>query len=283
MRGKSARGLVCTAVALGLAVGFAASAGAADEPSLKGTFTFNGEAKSLPFVYVIPEAKGFYDDADPTYKVLFVAREVPERELDEHIWDAAYLELGITRTAEFDDAPKWQVYSQNIVADPDAGGNVSGGTYPELELTSTGPDTFAGRVYTKAPLDFFGDTIAYDFTFSAPVSDPDAPIGDPLPAGGGEPGKAYLAWVAALHAGDLAKLKTMVPAEMAAQFDEEDAAEGLEFMQMMTPTDIKILGGSSDGATAILKVEGMMDGEKVAGEVTLVKMDGHWMAKKSSW
>jgi len=281
MRGYRALGLCCIVICLGMAMGVAATA--ADAPSLKGTFTVNGETKALPYVYVIPEEKGFYDEADPTFKLLLVGREVPERELDEHVWDAALIELGITKTAEFDDAPKWQVYSQNIVMDPDAAGNVSGGTYPELELTASGPDKYAGHVWTKEPIDFFGDKIAYDFTFSASVSDPDAPIGEPLPAGGGEPGKAYLAWVAALHAGDLAKLKTMVPAEMAAQFDEADAAEGLEFMQMMTPTDIKILGGSTDGTTAILKVEGMMDGEKVAGEVTLEKMDGHWMATKSSW
>ena len=283
MRGIRVFGLAGIVVCAGMAVGFAAVAGATDGPSVKGTFTVNGETKALPYVYVIAEKQGFYDEADPTFKVLFVEREVKVRDLDEHIWDAAYVELGITKTAEFDDAPKWQVYAQNIVMDPDAGGNVSGGTYPELELTSTGPEVVAGHVYTKAPLDFFGDTIAYDFTFSAPVSDPNAPIGDALPAGGGEPGKAYLAWVKALHAGDLAKLKTMVPAEMAAQMDEPDAAEGLEFMKLMTPTDVKILGGSTDGTTAILKVEGMMDGEKVSGEVTMQKMGDRWMSTKSSW
>lgn len=54
-------------------------------------------------------------------------------------------------------------------------------------------------------------------------------------------------------------------------------------MKSMTPTDLKILSGSSDGKTAILEVEGKMDGEKLRGEITLVKEGEHWMATKTSW
>ena len=114
----------------------------------------------------------------------------------------------------------------------------------------------------------------YDFTFKAPLSDLNAPIGDPLPPGGGEPGKAYIAWVEAVHSGDPQRLKPLVSPEL---------AEELELMKSMTPTDLKILSGSSDGKTAILEVEGKMEGETLRGEITLSKEGEHWMATKTSW
>lgn len=266
-----------------VAGGLAPDARAGEGASVSGTFTANGTAVALPFVYVWALDKGFYNDSDPAWKVLFVERAVAERELDEMVWDAAYVELGITRTAEFGEEPELQVYSQDIKLSADSGGNLSGGTYPKLVLESTGPERFAGRVYHAEPQQFFDDTFQYDFTFSAPLSNPNAPVGDPLPAGGGEPGKAYLAWVAAVHSGDLARIKALVPAEMAAQLDAEDAKMALELLAAMTPSEVTVVGGSSDGSTAVLEVEGTMDGEKSKGEITLEKVGEHWVARSSSW
>lgn len=122
-------------------------------------------------------------------------------------------------------------------------------------------------------------------TFSVPLSDPNAPIGDLLPAGGGEPGRAYLKWVEVVHAGDLERLKSILPPEMAAQLDAataEEARENIEFMQLMTPTGVTILGGSTDGEIALLEIEGLMEGEKVSGEITMTKTGDFWMPTKSS-
>jgi hypothetical protein len=271
------------AVLVGLA--WVASAAQAAEPaSVKGTLTANGQTVKLPYVYVYALEKGFYDPADPTWKIFFVEHPVEARKLKEPIvfMDAAYVELGVTRTKEFGDKPGLQIYSQDIKMSAETA-NISGGNYPKLELSSAGPERFAGRVYHAEPQKFFKDTFQYDFTFSAPLSDPNAPLGQALPADGGEPGKAYRAWVAAIHSGDPARLKPLVPADMAAQLDQPDAKKDLEMMASLTPTDVRILGGSSDGTTAILKVEGLVDGKKVKGEVTLQKTGGFWLATKSSW
>jgi hypothetical protein len=254
---------------------------AAEEATVSGVLVANGEEISLPYVYMWAEKEGFYDPADPTWRILFVEHPVEERDLGDPVWDAAWVELGITRTAEFGDGPELQVYSQSLKLSADSGGNISGGTYPEIEIEGLGSDRLSGRVHHLEPQEFFDHTYSYDFTFSVPLFDPDAPIGEPLPAGGGEPGAAYLEWVAAIHSGDLERIKGLVPAEMAELVgagSPEEAQEELEFMQMMTPTDIKILGGSSDGETAILQAEGMMDGEKTTFEVTLTKMGDSWVA-----
>jgi hypothetical protein len=251
--------------------------------SVEGSLVVNGTTVELPYVYAYAQKTGFYDEADPTWTLLFVSHPVDERSLDDHIWDAAYVRVGITRTAEFGDEPELQVLSQDIRFSADAQGNVSGGTYPQLELASAGPEIFAGRVYHTEPVEFFDDTFRYDFTFSVPLSDPFGPIGEPLSAGGGEPGAAYLAFVDAIHAGDLERLKALVSPDQAAMLEGEDAQDNIGFIQMMTPTGVEILGGSSDGETAILQVTGTMDGDSVAGEITLVNQDGLWIATGSAW
>jgi hypothetical protein len=48
-------------------------------------------------------------------------------------------------------------------------------------------------------------------------------------------------------------------------------------MKEMTPTDVEITGGSSDGETAILQVTGTMDGEAITAEVTMMLHDGTWI------
>jgi len=272
-------GLVMMASGLALASGPAAS--------VEGSFVANGVKTELSHVYVYAEKKGFYDEADPTWKLLFVEHPVEERELDDSIWDAAYIRLGITRTAEFGDEPELQIYSQDIRFSADQAGNVSGGSYPELELSEAGPDRFVGRVNHAEVQTIFDDSFQFDLSFSAPLSDPFGPIGDPLPAGGGEPGAAYLAWCDAVLAGDIERLGKLMPAEQAAMLDDEEfqdnIKEELEFMQLMTPTDLEIISGSSDGETAILHVTGMMDGEKVQGEITLTLIDGRWINTEAAW
>jgi hypothetical protein len=260
----------------------------ADEPaaSVNGSFVANGEKVELPYVYVYAERQGFYDEADPTWSVLFVEHPIEERELDDHVWDAAYIRLGITETSEFDDEPTLQVYSQDIRFSAEQAGNISGGTYPELEITKTGPERFSGRVHHPEVREFFDDTFQFDFTFDIPLSDPFAPIGDALPADGGEPGAAFVAWCDAVHAGDMARLKALMPAEQAAMLESEDEGqikEDLEFMKMMTPTEVEVLGGSSDAETAILNVTGTMDGQAVQGEITMALTDGRWVTTDAAW
>jgi hypothetical protein len=251
--------------------------------SVEGALVVNGTTVELPYAYAYAQKTGFYDEADPTWTLLFVSHPIDERSLDDHISDAAYVRVGITLSAEFSDEPELQVLSQDIRFSADAQGNVSGGTYPQLELAGTGPETFAGRVFHAEPAEFFDDTFQYDFTFSVPLADPFGPIGEPLPAGGGEPGAAYLEFVDAIHAGDLERLKALVPPERAAMLEGDDAQEIIGFIQMMTPTGVEIVGGSSDGETAILQATGTMDGVAATGAITLVHQDGRWISTDEAW
>jgi len=239
---------------------------------------------NFPYVCVCAEEeeKGFYNEKDPAWRVVFAEKPIEVRKLDGFLSGFAYVKIGITRTADSGEKPKLQVYSQDVMLSA-GGGNISGWPYPELELQSAGPEGFAGRIHLAKPAEFFDDKYQYDFSFRAPLSDPHAPIGDPLPAGGGEPGKSYLSWLDAVRSGDIDRIKAMLPPEKVEMLEAEDAKESIEFLQIMTPGDVKILGGSSDGSTPIQKVEGTMDDSKMFGEITLTKQGESWVTTEESW
>ena len=278
---------VCTAVvsvAL-LSMTMTLPTAAAEPAEMSGVLIANGEEVKLPYVYVWVEEKGFHDPADPTWTILFVDREVEERKLGDPVWDAASVEIGVTEMTDFEGKRKLEIYLQAITLSAKSGGVLSGGTYPKFELEGLGTERISGRIYHTETQKFFDKSYSYDFTFSASLSDPNAPFGDPLPADGGDPGRAYLKWVKTVHSGSLDDLRGIVPSEMATELDSispAEAQEQFEFMQEMTPTGVQILSGSTDGEIAILKVEGMIEGEKVTLEITMTRMGELWIPTESS-
>lgn len=138
-------------------------------PKVSGTFVANGKTIQLPYAYVWAEEEGFYHESDPTWTIVFVEHPVEEEDLD-FLSGTAWVRLGITHSAEFSDEPELQVYSQSIRLSAEAGGNVSGGEYPRIELTSTGPERFTGRVYHEETQKIFDDTFQYDLTFDLPFT-----------------------------------------------------------------------------------------------------------------
>jgi hypothetical protein len=105
----------------------------------------------------------------------------------------------------------------------------------------------------------------------------------PLPAGGGEPGKVYLAQQKALKAKDVAALKKLVSAARAKEMDTPDFQEMLGMISEMAPSNVQITGGTQTGDTATLSVTGDGGGEKMKGEVSMVKEATGWKVEKESW
>lgn len=251
----------------------------AQEPGrVDGTLTIDGEAIALTHAVIYAEEEGFYRPDDPTWTLVFSSSEISPRDADDFFLDPS-LRIGITWTSEFGDEPKLEILSQTLRFEDIS---ASGGTYPTLEITSRGDDAWVGRVVHAEPQEFFDHTYQYDLSFHAPMVDPNAMVGEPLPAGGGEPGAAYLRWTEAIHSGDLDALRELVPADMATMLDEPDAAESLEMMAMMTPKNVKILEGSIDGSEAMLRIEGTIEGEPVRGEITLMRQGEFWLPTGSS-
>jgi hypothetical protein len=115
---------------------------------------------------------------------------------------------------------------------------------------------------------------------------PPPPPGQPLPAGGGEPGKAYLALNRAVQAGDIDAILAMLPAARAAEMrkarQDPGFAEQFAFMQAMTAQNVKIKSGRIDGDKAWLEFDGTEGDTLRSGTVEMVREAGRWSVVSES-
>jgi len=99
-------------------------------------------------------------------------------------------------------------------------------------------------------------------------------------AGGGAPGKAFLAYHRALVAGDRAALEPRLSAERREVWDNAERAgdlEGfLEYLGSTHPSSVQVAEGYVKGDHAILLVTGEASFGKVRGEVSMRLEDGAW-------
>ena len=166
-------------------------------------------------------------------------------------------------------------------SNPNASFNSSG--YGEFKLVAAPAGRIAGRWVLAEPDDFFGETYDFDLNFDVAIT---PPPGTPLPADGGDPGKAYRAWTAAVAKGDIKVLGALVGSEYDAwrikSDDEGDVKAVLKDLRDGTPVQAKVLRGRIDGEAAVLWIEGKdRDDILRRGRVLLAREDGTWRFKEA--
>ena len=159
---------------------------------------------------------------------------------------------------------------------PNASFNSSG--YGEFKLEQAPAGRLTGHWTLSEPDDFFGETYDFDLQFDVAVT---PPPGKPLPGDGGEPGKAYRAWTAAVAKGDLPVLRRLVGRDYDAwrikSDDQDDVKSALKDLRDGTPVEAEILSGRIDGDGAVLWVQGMdRDDILRRGRVQMQRVDGVW-------
>lgn len=105
--------------------------------------------------------------------------------------------------------------------------------------------------------------------------------GTKLPADGGEPGKDYMTYVKAVHKKDGATIRKM--AEVPPGTSDKDFKGQMEMAAAITPTDQKIVTGTMNKDTVVLKVTGKLDGKKQYGTIEMQKKGGVWKIRKEDW
>ena len=150
------------------------------------------------------------------------------------------------------------------------------------EFSTRTPERIAGRVRYKAPVEIDGVATNLDVSFDVPVLS--APQGAPLPKGGGEAGKAFLAFAGAVEKGDFAAAQKLLSAAKAPDFAqeewetaEENAASGLDILRAWLLKKPKVTGGESFDDRVVLEVEGeMFEDTQALATVRMVREDGGW-------
>jgi hypothetical protein len=165
----------------------------------------------------------------------------------------------------------------------------SGVGVQKLNLTSITATRVAGTVGMEKPDNFFDEKYQYNANFDLPIEKPFvAPLpvlkGTPLPAGGGEPGKAYNAYLKLLAGGDMKAFLGGVTAARANEASSDpDFKKLFPLLQAMQPKGVKIVSGAIDGNNATLLTTGKDDDQTSNGTITMVKEAGLWKVEKEEW
>ncbi|MGZ8831023.1 MAG: hypothetical protein ACXW2Q_11680 [Thermoanaerobaculia bacterium] len=156
----------------------------------------------------------------------------------------------------------------------------------KLDMKTWTKDQVVGSISIPAD-DFFDEKFQYTATFDAPIQTkaaekPVALKGTPLPAGGGEPAKAYGAYRKAVAAGNIPAFRKLVVAEMVKETESADFKQMFPLVQAMQQKTIRITGGSVDGDDATLLVESLSE-KNMKATVTMRREGGQWKVARESW
>lgn len=129
------------------------------------------------------------------------------------------------------------------------------------------------------------DDPAAEISFDLPITKygPMARVGTPLPADGGEPGKALMAVINATHAGNFDQMLALTHPDRRERIQKAKAsgetAKMLEMAQKFTPKISKITGGGINGDKAWIEFDGTNGGGAMKGSASLTRVDGQWFVK----
>ncbi len=159
-----------------------------------------------------------------------------------------------------------------------------------------------GKLQLKAPMTMRAngrfilsddDKLKCDLQFDVPMAGKGAPIpvakpwGVALPAGGGEPGKVYLALHNATLKGNIDSMLMFVTKErvdkMREARREPDFPQMLAMIKAFEPATVRIVSGRADAVRAELQIDGKeSDGSVMTGTVKLIKEAGGWKVDQVS-
>jgi hypothetical protein len=146
-----------------------------------------------------------------------------------------------------------------------------------------------GRVYSTAPLRTMdGTTYTVDLRFAVDVPSP--PVGDALPAGGGDPGKALLAFLGAVAAKNWNAIRAASSPAALQIFDksyntpQENASDVADLVDAWIPKGRRVVArGLLSGDSALLDVEGeMFPGTMGLSRVRMVKAGSVWQFDRAA-
>lgn len=178
---------------------------------------------------------------------------------------------------------------------PKSGMQMSGSGIFNFDATDFSTKHVTGKFYTDGEEDFMGKhKYSYNVTFAVPVQTIkvasemtlDASSGTKLPAGGGDPGKAYLAFDKASRAGNIAEIRKYASkTRPLPEMSPEETKQMIEMMKMMRPAKVKIAGGFVSGDHATLNVDGEdpSDKAKMRGTIEMAREDGTWKILAEKW
>jgi hypothetical protein len=198
---------------------------------------------------------------------------------------------GLLVTIDSDEKP-YHLY----VLDSKANMQLSGSGIFNFDSTDFSEKHVSGKFFTTEEQDFMGKhKYSYDVTFAVPVQmiavasemTVDASSGGTkLPAGGGDPGKAYMAFDKAARSGNLSEMKKYASSSRPLpDMTPEEQKQMIEMMKLMRPANVKVTGGYVSGDHATLSVDAVDPDSKskMHGTIEMARESGTWRLLGESW
>ena len=261
----------------------------AESGSASGTVTIDGSQLRLKHAYGMAQPNTF-DNKKTDIAVLITEQPLPADAFSEleDLMDATQKQHNwVFFKINAEGKPIYEVLDH-----PKLGKNrlmMSGFTHAAFIAKTLGKDRVEGTFETGKAVDFMGYQYEIRVVFQTPLIQaklpeplPDEKTGSSLPAGGGKPGKAYLAYVKAIRSGDIKSFRRLFSPDKADLTDDE-LKEGLEMLRQMTPEDLTITKGFTAGNHAVLYITGTVEKEKEYGTIEMKKTGGGWQIVRESW
>lgn len=96
-------------------------------------------------------------------------------------------------------------------------------------------------------------------------------------------GRIYFDYQKAIQDEDIKALKGFISAERQKAMPAENSAMAIKMIKALSPANIKITGTEVSGSNAVMKLEGLAQGQKTTGTVEFVKEGGVWKISKEDW
>lgn len=212
-------------------------------------------------------------DTDAIWRAPPLQREDAFREQDTPSGDSARLQVTLDADGAVTQMYLWLSPGTNL-----SRGGTDIGTYVAGKGTAT--TGIAGRYAFADAADDPACTLTFDLAVLGDAASAPPLPGQPLPADGGEPGRAYLALNRAIHAGDIDAMLAMMPPSKAAELGDlrqhPDFAMQVAFAKAMAPTDVHITGGRVHEDRAWVEFTATEGGQPRAGTAEMMREAGHW-------
>lgn len=246
-----------------------------------GTLTVDGETAEMQF--------GYADVYEGDITVILSDSEVPREAIPDRTYDLAAdgqfrgIVFSVSLETRELQSGGWYELTNAVHFHPilNQQGNIG---EPSLTVSKLDEESLSGSISTGGAKDVDGHEISYEARFT--VSLKKVPLEVTVTGVDNEAAEAYEGWCRALFDSDFETLKryaTGEVAEMMAEADPAEIAEGLEFQQMMMPNNIQIVSSNVDGDKAVLEVKGTRGMEVSKGTVKMIRLDGEWKIEEQSW
>jgi hypothetical protein len=216
-------------------------------------------------------------------RIVLADKPIPEDVIDDEgqIWD---LKRSGFHGLQVDITQDKQNYSIFVISSTLEGSLTHSGTFDASRLTVFTDKRVEGAL-DAAPEKTGENTVGWSVKFAANVTPPEAAPtpADQTAAASKQSTKAYLALVAAIHAGDKKTILDLAPPDRRPMIDTPQFPEMLKMVQAMTPTDVLVLKAAETGDHARLVARGKLDGSPRRGKIYLNRVNGKWIMANESW